>query len=227
MLSSITPLGERAKGNSWTLTTSAYVVGSLLGGALLGLLASPLTALAGLLTPTVSLAVLALILLGGAAADRWGPAPPSIPRQVNENWLTAYRGWVYGFGFGTQLGFGLVTIITSWSMWTVVAAIILSSGGADAAAPWPLPLSSVIVGATCPQLGDGERVFAVALHAQAQRLDAGDDLEGVERRDCRPQIAQAKYPACNCECEVAEGLVQLHAGIFRTRLGQHRVAAAA
>ncbi|MCB0952551.1 MAG: hypothetical protein M9922_03050 [Microthrixaceae bacterium] len=148
MLSSITPLGERAKGNSWTLTTSAYVVGSLLGGALLGLLASPLTALAGLLTPTVSLAVLALILLGGAAADRWGPAPPSIPRQVNENWLTAYRGWVYGFGFGTQLGFGLVTIITSWSMWTVVAAIILSSGGADAAAPWPLPLSSVIVGAT-------------------------------------------------------------------------------
>ena len=62
MLSSITPLGERAKGNSWTLTTSAYVVGSLLGGALLGLLASPLTALAGLLTPTVSLAVLALIV---------------------------------------------------------------------------------------------------------------------------------------------------------------------
>ncbi len=40
MLSSISPLGERARGSRWWLTTTAYVVGSLLGGLALGLLAA-------------------------------------------------------------------------------------------------------------------------------------------------------------------------------------------
>lgn len=148
MLSSITPLGERTKNNSWALTTTAYVAGSVLGGAALGLVLSPLAALAGALSPLVALSVLAIVLLASAAADRLGVTPVSLPRQVNENWLTAYRGWVYGFGFGAQLGFGLVTIITSWSTWAVIAAIVLSTGGAAAAAPWPVPLAPIVVGAT-------------------------------------------------------------------------------
>src|SRR6185312_4245157 len=41
-----------------------------------------------------------------------------------------------------------------------------------------------------------------------------------------PQIAQAQDAAGDREGEIAEGLVQLDAGIFRARLGQHRVAAA-
>ena len=71
-------------------------------------------------------------------------------------------------------------------------------------------------------LGDGQRVVAVALHAQRQRLDAGQDHEGVHRRDRRAEIAQAEHPAGDGEGEIAEGLVQDDAGIFVARLRQHR-----
>lgn len=128
MLSSITPLGERAKDNSWAVTTVAYVVGSTVGGILLGIVLSPLTHLAADLSTSTSLVVLGVALLASAALDAAGVRPPTLRRQVDENWLTAYRGWVYGAGFGVQLGFGLVTIITSWSMWATVAAAVLMGG---------------------------------------------------------------------------------------------------
>jgi hypothetical protein len=51
---------------------------------------------------------------------------PSWRRQVDEQWLTRYRGWVYGVGFGAQLGFGLVTIITSASTYAVVLLAALT-----------------------------------------------------------------------------------------------------
>ena len=51
-------------------------------------------------------------------------------------------------------------------------------------------------------------VVAVALHAQRQRLDAGQDQEGVERRQRRPDVAQAQHAAGDGEGEIAEGLVQ-------------------
>jgi hypothetical protein len=35
-----------------------------------------------------------------------GSGCPSWQRQVDERWLTTYRGWVYGAGFGFQLGAG-------------------------------------------------------------------------------------------------------------------------
>jgi hypothetical protein len=45
---------------------------------------------------------------------------------VDENWLSRYRGWVYGLGFGAQLGFGLATIVTSVSVFTTAAITVLS-----------------------------------------------------------------------------------------------------
>ncbi|HEV7196178.1 MAG TPA: hypothetical protein VGN19_09570, partial [Pedococcus sp.] len=62
MLSSISPLGERARNSRWWVTTTAYLVGSLAGGLALGGLAG----LVGRLLPTAartshgSLGVLAL-----------------------------------------------------------------------------------------------------------------------------------------------------------------------
>ena len=38
-------------------------------------------------------------------------------------------------------------------------------------------------------LGDRQRVVAMALHAQRQRLDPGQDQERIERRDRRAEIA--------------------------------------
>src|SRR5687768_1578212 len=132
MLSSISPLGERARGSRWWLTTAAYVLGSLAGGLVLGLLA----ALLGSLVPVSvrgsawGLGAAAVLLLVGLAFDLGlrGGAVPSWRRQVDVAWLDAYRGWVMSVGFGAQLGFGLVTIITSA---TTYAVVLLAALGGD------------------------------------------------------------------------------------------------
>jgi hypothetical protein len=130
MLSSISPLGERARAARWGLTVAAYLVGSTLGGLALGLVA----ALVGSLVPAdvrgatasalvVALALLLLAVLDVLSASSTGSARlrlPSWQRQVDEQWLGRYRGWVYGVGFGAQLGFGVVTIITSATVYAVV-----------------------------------------------------------------------------------------------------------
>lgn len=114
MLSSITPLGERGRNNRWWLTATAFVVGSFAGGSLMGVTAAALGRLIDF-TPSTALAVasgaalIALMLelrLGGLRL-------PTTRRQVNENWLQRYRGWVYGLGFGFQLGTGVLTIMTT------------------------------------------------------------------------------------------------------------------
>jgi sulfite exporter TauE/SafE len=71
MLSSISPLGERARHSRWWLTTAAYLLGSIAGGLALG----ALFALLGALVPTsvrtspVALVVVAALLLLGLALD--------------------------------------------------------------------------------------------------------------------------------------------------------------
>ena len=126
MLSSISPLGERARHSRWWLTTTAYLLGSLAGGLAVGGLAATL---GGLVPDSVrasrwTLVLVAALLLVGLAIDlRNRQSVPSWRRQVDEQWLTRYRGWVYGVGFGAQLGFGLVTIITST---TTYAAVLLA-----------------------------------------------------------------------------------------------------
>lgn len=130
MLSSISPLGERARHSRWWLTTAAYLVGSVLGGLAVGGLA----ALLGALVPASArgsawgLGLVALALLVGLALDLGvgGRSLPSWRRQVDVAWLDRYRGWVMGIGFGTQLGFGLVTIITSATTYAVVLLAALS-----------------------------------------------------------------------------------------------------
>jgi hypothetical protein len=128
MLSSISPLGERARDSRWWLTTTAYLAGSLAGGLAVGGLAAALGSLvpAGWRSSPAAHVLLAASLLVGLALDLriGGVALPSWRRQVDEQWLTRYRGWVYGVGFGAQLGFGLVTIITSA---TTYAAVLLAA----------------------------------------------------------------------------------------------------
>jgi hypothetical protein len=127
MLSSISPLGERARNSRWWLTTTVYLLGSLAGGLAVGALAA---LLGGLLPDAVrtsrwTLVVVAALLVVGLVLDlRNRRSVPSWRRQVDEQWLTRYRGWVYGVGFGAQLGFGLVTIITSS---TTYAAVLLAA----------------------------------------------------------------------------------------------------
>jgi hypothetical protein len=137
MLSSITPLGERGRAQRWWLTVTAYIVGSALGGAvtgaLLGLLGTPLAA-AGLtgVALGVTAAALAAVALGFDAA-RTRVRLPRYGRQVNEDWMSRYRGWVYGGGYGLQLGAGLTTIVTAALVYLVFLLCLLSGSWAAGA----------------------------------------------------------------------------------------------
>ena len=149
MLASIHPLGERARGNRWGLTAAAYVVGSLLGGAALGAVLGTLGWTVGLVVPTgaaaVSLLVAAVCALG-LTLDLGSPSRiPTRHRQVDENWLGRYRGWVYGVGFGFQLGLGVVTVITSATVYVTFALAALAQstlGGAAVGAVFGLARSA-------------------------------------------------------------------------------------
>ena len=125
MLTSITPLGERGRGNRYAVTLTAYVVGCLLGGAttgvLLGLVGSLLPTLPVLLLAGIACVTAALVDLRRVRIGR---------RQVDEDWLTRYRGWVYGLGFGYQLGLGVVTVVTSAATVAVLALALLTQSWA-------------------------------------------------------------------------------------------------
>jgi hypothetical protein len=133
MLASITPLGERSRGFSWRLTFSAFASGAVLAGAVVGAAGG---AIGSLLPGGSWRAVVALAALGVAVAydaGSLGSRLPSSRRQVNEDWMTRYRGWVYGLAFGAQLGVGLATVVTSAAIYvTALATVIVGSiaGGA-------------------------------------------------------------------------------------------------
>jgi hypothetical protein len=126
MLSSIHPLGERAKGNSFRLTAAAFVIGAAAGGATTGAVVGAVgLAVRAVVPASVGLAVVVVVALAGAAFERTGRPLPSVPRQVDEDWLHEYRGWVYGAGFGFQLGAGGLTYITTAAVYVALAATLL------------------------------------------------------------------------------------------------------
>ncbi|MGH3441772.1 MAG: hypothetical protein ACRDUY_06960 [Nitriliruptorales bacterium] len=143
MLSSISPVGEAARHQRWGLTVTAYLLASTVAGGLVGAGAGGLgeivTGSAGTTEPR-RLLVLALVALVGLALDRelGGLRLPTWRRQVDENWLTTYRGWVYGAGFGFQLGLGFATTVTR-------SVTYVAFAGAALSASWE---AGLLVGAT-------------------------------------------------------------------------------
>lgn len=128
MLASIHPLGEWGRSQSFTVTVVAYTVASIGAAAAFGAALALLGALVvGGVDETVRLAVVAALAVGAAAVDRRERRIPSWHRQVNEDWLADYRGWVYGAGFGAQLGLGVVTIVTTASVYVLWAGAFLAA----------------------------------------------------------------------------------------------------
>src|SRR3954447_5267362 len=166
MLASITPLGQRGRGASWPRTVTTYVVASVVGGAVMG---AVLGALGSLLPGIGSTAAVALVaaLAGVAAVSDFRGRPPSLHRQVDEGWLTSYRDWVCGVGFGFQLGLGAVTIATSASLYLTWALELLTAD----------PLAGAVVGLTfgvaraVPLLSARHVTDPAALRAMHRRLD--------------------------------------------------------
>jgi MFS family permease len=126
MLSSITPFGERSRGNRYGATAAWFIAGAASGGATLGgvayLLASAASAL-GLphhLVP-VGLVAAAVCVLGAAFdAEAFGSVLPVIRRQVDDRWLSRYRSWVYAAGFGWQIGCGVATYVMTAAVFVFV-----------------------------------------------------------------------------------------------------------
>jgi len=135
MLASITPLGERARGSRWGPTVGFFIAGSTLAGAAAGAVAGELGRLvwrphAGI---DARVTLLAAALAAGLALDL-GRRLPTLRRQVNEDWLREYRGWVYGVAFGGQLGVGVTTIVTTSLVYVTLLAAFLAGGAAAGAA---------------------------------------------------------------------------------------------
>jgi hypothetical protein len=168
MLASIHPLGERARHNRWGLTVAAHLLGSWAGGvAVFGAL--------GLLGTVVSLPVEVAVpgMAGAVGLELWALRPdrrvPGPRRQVNEDWLNRYRGWVYGAGFGFQLGVGLATIVTSAALYAALLLTLLShsaGAGVVAGTVYGLGRAAPLVGAW--RVRRPEQL--AAFHRRSQRL---------------------------------------------------------
>jgi hypothetical protein len=173
MLASITPLGERGRGGRWAVTAAAYGAGSVAGGALAGAAFGGLGALAraagssrtaGAAWPIAALALFA------AAFDATGVPVPGVHRQVNEDWLVQYRSWVYGGGFGFQLGVGVVTIVPTagiYATWAIAAVTGSVGVGALIGAVFGLTRALPVLGAAGLRTPARLRRFHVRMHALA------------------------------------------------------------
>jgi len=125
MLASITPLGERGRHSRWGFTVGAFLVSATAAGvgagAVLGMLGSVAV------PPHGTLAVLLVAIAVAVVLDGLPRAVPGPRRQVDERWLDQYRGWVYGAGYGAQLGLGVTTIVSSAATYGALLAAFLTA----------------------------------------------------------------------------------------------------
>ncbi len=220
MLSQLTPVGEASRGYRYRTTASWFVAGAGVGGAMLGgVMAALAAAVSALdLTATTLLGIAAAVAVLGGAVDSGvlGFAPPFFKRQVNEYWLGKYRAWVYGSGFGWQIGAGITTYI-------MTAAVFVTIGlGALSAGPWAALAIGVVFGTT-----RGLAVLLTArlrttseLYAMHRRFDALG--EPVRRAVIGVQLAVAVV-AAGAAWGIAAGGVTLGLGAVVLLLSRRRV----
>lgn len=171
MLSTITPMAERGRGHRFGVTATWFVIGAVLGGLTLGLGAAVLAAGVAALDLSTSATLGAGAVLAAVAAmvdaGTFGRKPPFFRRQVDDAWLAKYRAWVYGGGFGWQIGLGLATYIMTAGVILTAALAVLSGS----------PLAALGIGAffgLCRGLAvllGGRITSPAALGAVHERLD--------------------------------------------------------
>jgi len=129
MLASITPLGERGRHRRYAVTMAAFLLGAVVAGAALGAgLGAIGSILLGGLATGVRMGVLAIGLVTAIAVDLRPGSAPGPRRQVDERWLDEFRGWVYGLGYGAQLGLGVSTVVSSAATYVALLAALLCAG---------------------------------------------------------------------------------------------------
>jgi hypothetical protein len=134
MLSQINPIAEAGRGRRYARTATWFVAGATAGGATLGAVCAAVAAVIDRtgLSARGALAIVAVSALVAALVDTrlLGFGPPFLRRQVNEDWLNRYRPWVYGGGFGWQIGVGFTTYV----MTAAVPLVVICA--AASATPW-------------------------------------------------------------------------------------------
>jgi len=142
MLSQLTPVGEASRGYRYRTTAIWFVTGAIVGGAMLGgvmaAVAAAVSALDASSLVLLGLAAALAVLAAAVDAGVLGFSPPFFHRQVNEYWLGRYRAWVYGSGFGWQIGSGVTTYIMTAAVFLTMALGALSAS----------PLAALLIGIT-------------------------------------------------------------------------------
>jgi hypothetical protein len=180
MLSTITPFGERSKGHRFGATAAWFILGATAGGLALGAVAAGAAGLVEAGAPTDTtvgmVALIATLVVGVSDSGRAGTRIPVHYRQVNERWLDTYRPWVYGVGFGFQIGCGLATYITTAAVYLVV---VLAASTAD----------PVVALAVCAAFGLVRGLAVLLTH----RIRTPTELPAFHRRfaDLRPWADRA------------------------------------
>jgi hypothetical protein len=130
MLSTITPLAEQGRGHRYWPTAAWFVAGATVGGATLGLAAAAAAAVAGALDLSdgvvIGLALAATVVTVASDLRLFGFHLPIHARQVDELWLGKFRSWVYGAGFGWQIGSGFATYIMTGAVYLTVGFAVLT-----------------------------------------------------------------------------------------------------
>jgi hypothetical protein len=134
MLATVTPLAERGRGHRYRSTAAWFVAGGAAGGATLGLataaLAAGVRAAGTTATARAWVSLAACLVTVAAEVGLAGFRLPVHRRQVNERWLDGFRPWVYGLGFGWQVGVGLATYIVTPALYLMIVLSCLSGS------PW-------------------------------------------------------------------------------------------
>ena len=142
MLSSITPMTEAGRGNRFNVTAAWFIVGGILGGLSLGLLAALAAVGVGALglsdTALVGIAATLAVITASIDLGIGGIELPIFKRQVNDAWLRRYRSWAYGAGFGWQIGFGVATYIMTAGVFLTIGLAVLTAS----------PVQAVVIGLT-------------------------------------------------------------------------------
>lgn len=179
MLSSITPLGERSRRQHFAVTALFLQVGATVAGAALGAALGEL----GSRLPFGSserLAVLAVAGALGLAGDLLLPGGiPTHLRQVDERWLRRYRGWVYGLGFGGQLGVGVATVVTTSAVYLTILGEALA----------PSVLVGALLGAAFGGIRGASVLLAARIDTPARLLDFHRRIAALERPAARVTLA--------------------------------------
>lgn len=224
MLSSMTPLSERARGNRFWVTATLYLFGSIAGGLSVGVVLAVIAVAVGAfeMSATMTAAVVAVAALVTGAADlRVGPDLPRHRRQVNEDWFSGYRRWVYAVGFGWQIGNGVATYTTTAALYAVAVAAV---AGGD-------PIFALVIGlafgtirglAIAPAVPLTSLDAVRAIHARLDRwAEPSRVITGVLQVTVAVALAVVVHPA------LAGGFVALVAigALARTR-SDHGVRAA-